>query len=84
MLVGDKVFNNLSEMPQNYFVARELKKDKYKELKSRYERLEKDDRLNDVTRNYLQSSLRQIENALITVYGTNFDLRSISYIRIHK
>ena len=50
----------------------ELIKEKYKELKSRYERLEKEDKLNDVTRNYLQSSLRQIENALATVYGTDW------------
>ena len=40
--------------------------------------LEKEDKLNDVTRNYLQSSLRQIENALAMVYGENFDLRLIS------
>ena len=50
----------------------ELIKEKYKELKSRYEKLEKEDKLNDVTRNYLQSSLRQIENALGTVYGTDW------------
>ena len=50
----------------------ELIKEKYKELKSRYEKLEKENKLNDVTRNYLQSSLHQIENALATVYGTDW------------